>query len=244
MLNSYKTKLIVKQSLTHDICLFCFQLQKPSELHFVAGQYMILMIPQSSANPLRRLYSIASSEKQIDNFELLIKLVDGGVGSEYLTNLQIGDLVDFQGPAGQFGLKENNKNKIFLATGTGIAPMMSMIETVTSKQSAVSAVLLWGVATIKDVFFLDKLKQFKIRRPNFDFKICLSREKDLSIINLNDKQYFSLGRINQALSIQYSKFQIPNSEFYICGRREMVEGLRTQLGQLGVDRERVFFEKF
>jgi len=307
MLNSYKTKLIVKQYLTRDVWLFRFQLQESSELHFIAGQYMILLIPQNTDASLRRLYSIASSERQIDSFELIIKLVDGGIGSAYLAKIQIGDLVDFQGPAGQFALKENNNSKIFLATGTGIAPMLSMIDKLVnpvtpslrsghfhghfvmnihsslglhpehsgygvnpkseirnpkqilnfneknSKQNNIFRIssfefrifLFWGLATYQDVFYLDRLKQIKKENPNFDFKIRLSREKDLSMIKPEDKQFFFFGHINNCVNtLHVSRFALHDSNFYICGRREMVEGLRTELEGLGVEKEKIYFERF
>jgi len=265
MLSSYKTKLIFKQYLTRDVCLFRFQLQEPSELHFVSGQYMILVIPQNKDNLLRRLYSIASSEKQINSFELLIKLVEGGIGSSYLANLKIGDFVDFQGPAGQFGLKENNKNKIFLVTGTGIVPMLSMINKLVNSKSKVlnpkqtlnfndenlkqknmsKTFLFWGLATFQDVFYLDELKQIKKENPEFDFKICLSREKDLSMIKYEDQQFFSLGHINDKLKMLHvTCYTLHDSEFYLCGRREMVEGLRIELEELGVGKEKIYFERF
>lgn len=240
-MQNHQTRLLYKQQLTNDVFLFRFQLIEPLVLTFKAGQYMILLVSQMGKEPLRRLYSIASSEKQVDSFEMIIKLVEGGNGSDYLKKLQIGDEANFQGPAGQFGLKVNQNNKVFLATGTGIAPMMSMIEAVISRQLTVSTVLLWGVATAKDVFFLDRLKQLKEDNFNFDFKVCLSREKDLSTIDTNDRQFFHLGHINSLI--------IPNpylltTDYYICGRREMVEGLRMELEGLGVGKERVCFERF
>ena len=220
MLISFKTKLILKQRLTSDVFLFRFQLVDPLILDFIAGQYMILLVPQTGKEPICRLYSIASSEKQTDSFELIIKLVDGGVGSDYLSKLQLGDLVNFQGPAGQFFLRESNNSKVFLATGTGIAPMMSIINkqlTVNKKQevgnswqSAVSTVLLWGVATFNDVFFLDRLKQIKLENSEFDFKICLSREKDLSITKPEDQKFFALGHprhnLHPGLMVMYTIF--------------------------------------
>ena len=255
MLISFKTKLILKQRLTSDVFLFRFQLVDPLILDFIAGQYMILLVPQTGKEPICRLYSIVSSEKQTDSFELIIKLVDGGVGSDYLSKLQLGDLVNFQGPAGQFFLRESNNSKVFLATGTGIAPMMSIINkqlTVNKKQevgnswqSAVSTVLLWGVATFNDVFFLDRLKQIKLENSEFDFKICLSREKDLSITKPEDQKFFALGHINDCISaLHVSRFALHDSNFYICGRREMVEGLRTELEGLGVEKEKIYFERF
>jgi Flavodoxin reductases (ferredoxin-NADPH reductases) family 1 len=126
MLILYQTQLIKKTNLASNVYLFEFSLIEPKEINFFAGQYLILSVP-SAEKTVFRLYSIASSPWQKNSFELVVELVEGGIGSSYLKNLKIDDKVLFKGPAGMFTLKKTDKNKIFFATGTGIAPIRSMI---------------------------------------------------------------------------------------------------------------------
>jgi ferredoxin-NADP reductase len=245
MLTNYKTQLKEKKQLTNEDIYFHFSLIEPQEISFQPGQYMILLVPQKEAQ-IKRLYSIASSTNIKDSFELIVKIVEGGTASTYLKNLNVGGEVRFQGPAGIFKLKATPKDKVFLATGTGFAPSRSMIlSSINNQTPKVNYHLFWGLRTVKDVFMLDELKQFKASNPNFSFQICLSREQNIESIKEEDRQYFILGRANVGCSKLLSQCSsINNYEYYICGGREVVDGLRVYLQELGVASENIIFEKF
>jgi len=209
---------------------------EPKEIVFKAGQYLMLKVP-SNKGPVSRLYSIASSIAEKNSFELIVQIIPGGLASSYLSNLKVKDEVVFQGPAGMFGLKENDRPKIFLATGTGIAPVRSILKS--SKFKVQSSKLFWGLKYYKDVYLFNELKQF-------DPKICLSREDGLDYIPETDRKYFKLGHIDSCfaklLTTNYSL--LTSSDFYLCGGRDIVESLRLFLINKGVLQENIMFEKF
>ncbi len=250
MLNAYKTILTEKTSLTANVFLFRFQLLEPKEINFKSGQYLILKIEDQP-----RLYSICSSNSIKEYFELVVEIVTGGLGSTYLNNLKVGDSVNFQGPAGMFTLKENNKPKIFLATGTGIAPTKSMITSQKSKVKSQKSYLFWGLKTRKDVYFFDELKKLAQENVNFQFKICLSREKDLAGL---DSRYFMLGHVTngfESVMVSHSQLKqqklaqpiltdLTDCDYYLCGGRDMVSSMVTFLQEKGTKKENIFFEKF
>src|SRR3972149_8574318 len=126
MLLTYKTILTKKTQLNSNTYLYHFDLLEPKEIIFKPGQYVMLKVP-SDKGPLSRLYSIASSNTIKDSFELIIGIIPGGLASNYLFSLKENTEIIFQGPAGVFSIKENDRGKIFLITGTGIAPIRSMI---------------------------------------------------------------------------------------------------------------------
>ncbi len=236
MLNSFKTILSQKTQLNSDTYLYHFNLLEPREINFKAGQYLMIKIP-TNKGPISRLYSIASSSLEKNTLEFIIQIFPGGIASSYLFNLKINDAVVFHGPAGMFGLKKNNRPKIFLVTGTGIAPVRSMLE---SYQLPVSSYqLFWGMKTYKDVYLFDKLKEFN---P----KICLSREQNLDIIPENDKKYFELGHVDSCFDqyIENCKLKIENLDFYLCGGRLIVESLKQFLLNKNICSENIYFEKF
>src|SRR3989338_2571616 len=153
MINTYATTLEKKTPLAEGILLMRFKLKEPNQISFIAGQYVILQIPALFIDKLRqsgrlksgslrtvtergavRQYSICSSPRQSDHFDLLVGIVDEGLASAYFQEMAIGAETIFQGPAGGFTLKPTTKDKIFLATGTGIAPIKSMLETVLSNK--------------------------------------------------------------------------------------------------------------
>ena len=250
MLTRFKSKLSKKTQLTEDVFLLKFDLVEPQEINFLAGQYLIILIPQTNQSDqfVKRLYSISSSPDIKNSFELLIKFLPGGVGSTYLTSLNEGSEMFFDGPAGVFTLKENNNNKIFLATGTGIAPIRSMLQSNSKFKILNSKIyLFWGLQYYKDVYLFNELKNYELTSlASYKFQICLSREENLDIIPENDKKYFLLGHINNGLQriIENCKLKIENFDYYICGNREVVEDMKKFLLEKQIDKSKIYFEKF
>jgi NAD(P)H-flavin reductase len=256
MIHNFSTRLVKKKQLTTNIFLFHFQLIEPKTIDFKAGQYLMLKI-----NDQWRLYSICSPDFIKDSFELVVEIVERGLGSTYLNNLKTGSYVNFQGPAGVFTIKRDDRDKIFLATGTGIAPIRSMITSnfqfpiskqVSNFQSPITKhFLFWGLRTRNDVCFFDEFKKFSGENQNFKFQICLSREKDF--VGL-DNHYFILGHINDGLldffNTRMSELRITNYEllngydYYICGGRDVVISMVEFLQKQGIRKENIFFEKF
>jgi len=242
MFTRFKTKLSKKTRLTEDVFLLKFDLIEPKEIVFLAGQYIISLIPQGQPNQfLRRLYSIASSPDMKNSFELMIKVFPNGIGSTYLTSLSQGNVMFFDGPAGMFTLKENSNKKVFLATGTGLAPIRAMLKSKTHIKNK-KYYLFWGLRKLSDVCLFEELKLLipSLSTPNF--KICLSRETSLDQIPEIDRKYYSLGRIPTVLD-QYWQ-EIKDGEFNICGNRELVETLKTYLYEKMEDKSKIYFEKF
>jgi len=232
MLTNYKTVLVSKKQLTGNVYFFTFKLIDPLEINFIPGQYLILKVKEKP-----RLYSIFSSNKIKNQLEFLVEIVPGGLASTFFLNLKINDLVEFSGPLGQFVLKKNNNKKIFLATGTGIAPVMSIL---TSHQSPVTNhYLYWGLKTYQDVYLLDQVK-------NFNVKICLSREQNINIVPELDRKYFDLGHVDDCFFKLTTNHQPPvtNYEFYLCGSKTTVESIRANLLSKNISQENIVFEKF
>jgi NAD(P)H-flavin reductase len=248
MLLTYKTILSKKSQLNSTTYLYHFDLLEPKEIKFSAGQYLMIKIP-TDKGMVSRLYSIASSSSEKNSFELIVQIIPGGLASNYLSNFKVKDEIIFQGLSGMFGLKENNRPKIFLATGTGIAPVRSIL--ISNIKDQISKIqiknqkyyLFWGLKNYKDVYLFDELKKLVTTvipaEAGIHLKICLSREQNLDMIPENDKKYFELGHIDQCLEKQLTNF-----DFYLCGRREIVESLRQFLIKKGVLPENIHFEKF
>ncbi|MEK7096681.1 MAG: FAD-binding oxidoreductase [Patescibacteria group bacterium] len=245
MLNTYKTILAKKTQLNSNTYLYNFDLLEPKEIIFKPGQYVMLKVP-SVRGPVSRLYSISSSNTIKNSFELIIGIIPGGLASNYLFSLKENIEAIFQGPAGLFGLKENDRPKIFLVTGTGIAPVRSMINSEFRIKNS-EFFLFWGMKNYKDAYLLDELKNYELRIANFKFKICLSREQNLNMIPEIDKKYFLLGHVDQCMEKQFNNETVKqwnNFDFYLCGGRLIVESLKQFLLSKNVPLENIIFEKF
>ncbi len=237
MIATYKTHLIAKKTLVPNIFLFEFILNEGT-LDFQAGQYLILFVPQENKEPARRLYSIATPPSQSDRFELLVELVPNGIASTYFERLTFQEQVMFQGPAGLFTMHPNVSEKLFLITGTGIAPVRSMLYH-NLPRSLQKFILLWGLRYLKDVYFFEEFKALTQKYPHFQFKICLSREETLEKIPVIDQQYFTLGHVDNACNELMGNF-----DYYLCGGRAVVESLRQYLLAKNISKEKIVLEKF
>ncbi len=113
-----------KVKLTEHVYLVTFAMQNPPELPFVAGQTMMLHI----AEGVNRSMSIASPPSDSRNILMCHDVSPMGAGSHWTLGLSVGDTVSFMAPLGAFVLdKESPRKKVFIATGTGVAPFRSML---------------------------------------------------------------------------------------------------------------------
>lgn len=239
MLTNFRTLLSHKSQLNSNTYLYRFDLIDPKEIIFKPGQYVILKVP-SDKGPISRLYSIASSNNNKNNVELIVGLISGGLASNYLYSLKEKTEVIFQGPAGMFELRKNDRSKIFMVTGTGIAPILSMIKSnFLPIKSGFNFQLFWGLKNYNDVYLFEELKKFNT-------KICLSREQNLDMIFETDRKYFQIGHVDTCLEKQIldTKHSILNTDFYLCGGRLVVESLKQFLLSKNIPGENIIFEKF
>ncbi|GIW64782.1 MAG: hypothetical protein KatS3mg092_0715 [Patescibacteria group bacterium] len=243
MIKNFSAVLKNKIFLNEKIIYLNFQTTNDFKLEYQAGQYLIAKIPKDNQK-LNRLYSIASYNNDKTSFDLLIEIVDNGLGSNYFKNLNIGEKTEFAGPAGIFTLKNQKTAKVFLATGTGLAPIKAMIEKLIFDKFSCPFYLFWGIKYKKSLYFLNEFKNLKNKNKNFDFKICFSQEKEIK--NDENKNFFDLGRVNKCL-VDYFKNKdlIYNDfEYYICGSREITDSLKNFLISLNINKNQIFFEKF
>ena len=114
-------------NLDPTVIKILLRLPPNAEFKFLPGQFIDIIGPKN----VRRSYSIASTlEEHPGKLELLIRDYPNGLLSKYwFREAKVNDLLRFEGPLGTFYLREtNNPNLIFLATGTGIAPIKSIIK--------------------------------------------------------------------------------------------------------------------
>ena len=240
MLITYPATLTKKTTLSEGVYYLSCTLPSDETWTYEAGQYMIFHVPtDDKMRPLRRLYSIASSPTNKNTVDFIIEMVPNGIGSKYIQALAVNSIVTLQGPAGVFTYKPSTRNPIFLATGTGIAPMYSIITNILNLKFKIRNLklqLFWGMKYKKDLYLIDELAALAKQSNTFTYSVCLSREKDV------DDTSCILGRVTDGLTNLTSNFS--NFDYYLCGGKEMVESLRSFLLEHNVPKEQVYFEKF
>jgi ferredoxin-NADP reductase len=217
--------------VTADVCLTTFELIKPSELHFQAGQYLFL---QASPRVVRA-YSIASAPHEKNNIEFCVKRVEGGVASNFIWNLKEGDEVVLKGIFGRFVYKSDPQLEkiVMIGTGTGVAPLKSMIEFALLNGEQRPIHLLFGEKTKSDLFYLDIFEDWHKRFSNFTYDLCTSRETLEGIYS---------GRVTGKL--QELLPSTTKTSFYLCGGQAMLKDAINILLQHQVPKETIYFEKF
>ena len=206
-----------------------------SDFKFEAGQFIMINV----GGGVYRAYSITSSPGD-ELLEVVIDTTPGGPGSQWAKRVKEGDEVVFRGPFGHFELRNSSADRVefrfFVATGTGIAPIRSMLRSAKGDKK-VRYKLVWGLRYKKDVYFDKEWQWLKLEWPSFDYVYCLSREK-----REEDRYFF--GRVTDYLKTYIDESRVLRSEFYVCGRMAMVDEVRRILEDKGVKAEQVVWEKY
>ncbi len=172
-------KLIKKEKLTPDVYEMTFEAS--DKIDVLPGQFVTFLIDKI----WWRAYSILKSypnEKDTSNIVLIIKKreeEDWGRGwSRYICDLEVWDTLKWVWASGSFLLQKNDKNKLFIATGTWIVPLYNQILAETDmNKSWVKLGLVFWVRTVKDLFYLKEIEKIKEVNKNFVFEIYISREE-------------------------------------------------------------------
>lgn len=237
-MNQFKAFLLSKKQVSADVYYLSFY-PKEGVLDFVPGQYAIITIPGSPL--VKRLYSFASAPNTQGSFELLIKIVEGGVGTQYLKSLHIGDCIEVSGPAGLFVQQKTPGRKFYMATGTGFAPIRSFFLS-SPLESLKDSVLFWGMKTLQETYLFDELYSLHTLR-SLSFYYCLSKQDSLSSIPAHLLHHYRMGHIQDAWE-SVIKSQDINDEYYLCGSRTVIESLRLLLLSRSIPKDKIFFEKY
>jgi CDP-4-dehydro-6-deoxyglucose reductase len=140
--------------LATDVVRIMLRLPPTADFRSIPGQYIDVIGPGG----VRRSYSLANANTADKILELHIRAVDGGVMSDYwFKQAKANDLLRFNGPLGTFFLRGLNQlNLVFLATGTGMAPVKAMLESlshVAPEQAPQLVTVFWGGRTAEDLYF-------------------------------------------------------------------------------------------
>ncbi|WP_378176093.1 fatty acid desaturase [Aquimarina sp. SS2-1] len=192
---------------------------------YEAGQYVVIS-DLVNGDLISRCYSICE-DPVTGKLAVAIKRIAGGKLSDHLVNtIKKKDKLRVSGPFGKFLLpKSIDKPFVFIAGGSGITPIMSMIKSVL-RTSEEKVTLLYGSRSEEEVIFDQELKELSIHYPN-RLDILLSFE----ILNV-DVQYDYLSKLSV------------DSYFYICGPSAMMEASKKVLSRLGVLGDLIKVEEF
>jgi ferredoxin-NADP reductase len=228
---------------TYNTRRFWIKVPEVENFDFAPGQFVTLDLPiHEKPNKRWRSYSIASWPDGTNVFELLIVLLDGGLGTQYLfNNISEGSELVLRGPQGVFTLPEDiDRDLYFICTGTGIAPFRSMVHHI--KRHDVphrNIYLLFGTRAKNDLLYLEEMRSLEQEVEGFQFIPTLSREKWDGCCGYVHAIYENL--VHEKMN---GSPEVPPANFYLCGWKNMVDEAKQRIQQLGYDRKVIHQELY
>jgi Na+-transporting NADH:ubiquinone oxidoreductase subunit F len=230
---SYRAIVERTDSLSYNVRGFRFKLIDPPQIQFKAGQFIILNVPHEGTL-VKRAYSIASAAHEPNALELCVQHLEGGIASTYFWKLKEGDAVSISGPHGNFLLKEPfDYDPVFMATGTGVAPLRSMIRHLFHVNVTRDVWLLFGTRYEHALLYESEFRSLANLRHNFHYIPTVSRPKEW---------HGEVGHVQQTFQKYVTDFS--RKEIYVCGWLEVVKAICKDLENLGVPKEKLHYEEW
>ena len=222
------------ERIASDVVRLELELADGSWIDFRPGQFVQVKVPGTQE---LRSYSMASTPADLPRIELLIRLLPGGVMSDWLTNrAKVDDVVQISGAYGAFFLQEKKKvPHIMIAGGTGLAPMMAMIDALrASPGRKPDIVLSFGCQSADGLFHREAIELRELWLPS------------LSVVTSVDRGPAPEGvRVGNPVDAIAERGGIdPNSIAYLCGPPGMIDAARRTLEQLGLSPDNIHAEHF
>jgi NAD(P)H-flavin reductase/ferredoxin len=192
-----------------DISLLTLRFPIGLRAPFKAGQYLQVIMEDGD----RRNFSMANAARDNDGAELHIRHVPGGKFSvKTLSKLSLGDALQVELPNGDFYLRASDRPVILLASGTGFAPIKSIIETAIHAANRRPMHLYWGARTFEDIYLADLPARWAARLPWFSFTPVLSEPSS-----------FWAGRTGLVHdAVREDRNDLSDTDVYACGNPLMV----------------------
>ncbi len=224
-----------------DVAILQLQLPASERFQFLAGQYLEFLLKDNK----RRAYSIASAPHQEGPIELHIRHLPGGLFTDPLfgqgsdgKSIKEKDILRFEGPQGSFFLREDTQKPIiFLASGTGFAPIKSILLHMREKKMEREVYFYWGGRRPKDLYMDTLCQEFVGTLPRFHYIPVISEALP------EDDWTGRTGFVHRAVMADFpdlSKFQV-----YACGAPIVIQSAQTDfVEQCGLPEEEFYADSF
>jgi len=206
-----------------DVAILQLQLPASERFQFLAGQYLEFLLKDNK----RRAYSIASAPHEEEPLELHIRHLPGGLFTDPLfgqtadgKQIKEKDILRFEGPLGSFFLREDSKKPIiFLASGTGFAPIKAMLTSIQNKKIDREIHFYWGGRRPKDLYMDSLCQEFTHTIPGFHYIPVISEALP------EDAWQGRTGFVHRAVMHDFS--DLSSYQIYACGAPIVIAAART-----------------
>ena len=239
----FEVEILSATTLAPSVKSFVFGRVDGQPVLHDAGQWVNLTLP-TEAGEIRRAYSIASPPRGAPEFEVAVTEVTGGPGSGYLCGLSAGARLFATGPQGFFTRAPDDPSpSLFVATGTGVTPLRSMIHAALAARSSAAMWLLFGVRHADDLLYRDEFERLTALHPQVRAYFTLSQggadwEGRRGYVQTHVAELWDeLSRSTRTTEA--------SPHVYVCGLEPMVNAVRHLVrNELKVPRQQVHSERY
>lgn len=221
------------EQIASNVVRLSVELADGEWMEFRPGQFMQIEVPGLG---VLRSYSPSSVGSDVPKMEFLIRILPEGAMSDFLSKEAAPEQVlKLKGPYGSFFLREEKKRAphIFVAGGTGLAPILSMIDTLRQSGGRKPPMLLsFGCATPDALFCLEDIALRKQWLPTLETRICVDRDPQEGMHHGNPVSALREGDVT------------PDTVAYLCGPQVMIDAATKRLIELGADPGNIYSEQF
>ena len=234
---AFKGEITSTQALTHDILKVTVRVDRP--MNYVAGQYASMRI---AGMPRMRHYSFADAPQREGRKELnffIRKVPEGAFTGALFDGRLKGQAVEIEAPQGGFYLRGGNAPMVCVVGGSGLAPLLSVLEDARKNRIRRRCVLLFGARTQADLYMLDQIRVLsEAWLEPFTFVPVLSHEA------ADSNWTGARGMVTDFLEASATDLVWAAAEAYMCGPPPMIDAAISRLTSMGVSIDAIHYDKF
>ncbi len=221
------------ETLAPDVRRLRLSLPGGETLRFHAGQYINIVLDDGQ----RRAFSFANPPHLRGGIELHVRRIPGGrFTGQVFTQMKVGDTLRFEGPLGDFTLRDSAHPILFVAGATGFAPIKSIVEDAFARGVERPMWLYWGVRKRADLYAFELAQQWQREHANFHFVAVLSEPE------AGDGWCGRTGLVHEAMLQDFPDLR--EHEVYVCGSARMVEAAVPAFITQGLNETMCFTDAF
>jgi NAD(P)H-flavin reductase/ferredoxin len=223
------------QRVADDVSMLHLRFAAGVRVRFKAGQYLQVALPDGS----RRSFSMANAPHDNDGVQLHIRhMPDGQFTSNTVPALKPGDALSVELPHGDFYLREDsNRPLLFIAGGTGFAPIKSIIDHIIRRNIARPITLFWGARNPGGLYAQAVVSRWQKQRPSLRYEPVISDPVEASAWSGRR------GLVHEQVLASFESLE--DYDVYTCGAPAMVQAVRTALEDLrGLPSTQFFSDSF
>jgi CDP-4-dehydro-6-deoxyglucose reductase len=222
------------ERLAPDVIDMHLRLPANERLQFLAGQYIDILLK----NGKKRSFSLANAPHDDALLQLHIRHVPGGLFTDQVfSTMKVRDILRFNGPHGSFYLREDSKKPmIFLAGGTGFAPIKALVEHAIAENCTRPIHIYWGAKARVDLYMPDLPEQWAAAHANIEFVPVLAEPA------ADDAWTGRTGLVHQSVTVDHQN--LSDFQVYACGSPGMIDAAKRDFLAAGLPEEEFFADAF